>query len=497
MSTNIAKYEFEILNEFQKELHFVPDQSEITSVFYKEYRKTMWYSQASARLRCVSNDNELIYTVNNTFHELLYTYMRQTYPALRVKKDWRDAGMVEICWSHNMGTNNVVNGRLKFDDDVPQTIDSVWFDIVSQFYMKPGFRDHYNICVGNVPFLESWATSLPEYTTNIIQPFYHSTDPCRAIPLFYFSSLATISYHYTIRNHISELLRMRVKLKKDVKVTDEFGKTTIRKEEYWKEVPVNFKYLEGAGSTGMLKLPEVWGRYAYLTEDEVDWYKTCDTEEVVVGEKKETRIKDKIIYIEDVIACQSSNPQTLGSRVGVELDCKTPAKAIFWVTENLTARANRNFSNYTTNPESVYKGWNPNSKVSLSYGGSPRLDDMDIDHFDKIECWKHFPSPPSEPGYNAYSFSYDSTSLDADVGIVMDGIKARLTTTLSNTDPFMKPIKVTEDESEKKNKVVLDELGDESNTDRGGDKYITHCRLLVTRKMKISKLGEDQFKIEV
>lgn len=488
MSTIICKYEYDVLNDFQKELHFVNDQSDITSVFYKEYRKTMWYAQSSVKLKCTgSGESELSYTVNNMFHELLYTYMRQNFPALRVKSNW--ANRVQICWTHNMGTNIVQQGRLKFDDDVPQTIDSVWYDIYSQFYMKPGFRAHYDVCVGNLPILEDWTTNLPEYTTNIIQPFYHAVDACRAIQLFYFSSLASITYNYKVRNNISEMLRMRCRLP-DKEFKDEKG-NVIRKDPIWKEYPVNLKYIEGAGPSATLKTPEVWGRYAYLSDEEIEWYKMCEVEEVVEGDKKVMRSKDKVIYIEDVVSCNSTNPQMLGSSVQVDLDCKTPAKAIFFVSENLTARNNRSFSNYTTCADNLYKGWNPNKAVTLAYGGSHRLDNMDIDHFDKIECWKHFPSPPSEPGYNAYSFAYDSTSLDADVGIVMNEIKAKLLITLGNTDPHLKPIKVTEDEG----KGDLEELESDRVSDRTGDRFVTHVRLLVTRKMTISKLTNEKFEI--
>lgn len=482
MSNTIAKFEFDILNDFQKELHLTEDIDgsekedavvELTSAFYREFRKTTWYSQFTARLKCNATENELVFTANNTFHCLLYTYMRQTFPALRIKKDFK--GRVQVCWPHNLGTNHVLEGRVKFDDDVPQTIDSHWYDIYSQFYMKPGFRDHYNVCVGNVKFLEEWTDFLPEYTTNVIQPFYYMQDVSRAIPLYYFSSLSTVTQNYSVRNEIDRLLRMRIKTGQR-----ENGETI------WKEIPVNYKYIEGAGSTGILKTPELWGRYAYLTEDEVRWYKECST-----GDDPSDK-RGKVFYIEDVIACESVNPSSYGAKVPVDLDCKTPAKAMFWVAENLTSRENRNYSNYTTNPDSVYLGWNPIKRVSLSYGGSPRFDDMESDHFDKIECWKHFPSAPAEAGYNGYSFSLDSTSLDADVGIVMDGIKARLVSTLGNTDPYLKPVKENDEK-----KASIDELDIDVTTGSAGDKFSIHVRLLVMKKLIIRKVGDDKFDIKV
>lgn len=485
MSSNIARFEFEILNDFQKDLHLIFDENElpeegveIISFFHHKFEKSTWYSQYTTKFKCTSTENELIYTVNNTFHYLLYSYMRQTFPALRVAERYK--GLVQICWPHNLGTNYIVEGRLKFDDDVPQTIDSYWFDIYSQFYMKPGFREHYELCVGSVPFLEQWRDFLPEFTTNVMQPFYYMRDVSTALPLFYFSSLTTITQNYTVRNTIGQLLRMRINT-----IPDQPDNPV------WKEIPYNPKYIEGAGSTGILRVPEMWGRVSYGMEMEINWHKECSFEGVENLDPKKPA-NEKVFYIEDVIACESDNPSQYGAKVVIDLDCKTPAKAMFWVAENLTARENRNFSNYTTNADDLYQGWNPIKGVSLSYGGHTRLDNMESDHFDKIEPWKHFPSAPWQPGYNAYSFSLDSTTLDADVGIVWDGLKAKMTATLGNTDPTLKPVKRTDE-----HRAVLDELENDNKVQSSSDRFQIHVRLLVTKKMIVRKLGPDRFEVKV
>jgi hypothetical protein len=493
MSATICRFEFDILTDLQKGLHFGEGSEEVTSIFYREFRKTTWYSQHQARLKCTTNDTELIATANNTFHYLLYNYIRQTYPAIRVKPGYRK--QIQICWCHNLGTNATPQAGLYFDDSNPQNIDSVWCDIYSQFFMKPGFREHYNVCVGNLPFLEEWNNEIPEWTTNVIHPFYNIVDPSKAIPLFYFSSTSTISYHYTLRTKVDELLRMRYQTREKDKITG---------EPIWKECPVNFKYLEGVTQNTILKTPEVWGRYAYLSDDEISWFKNCAMQEVysesITDDHGNTKIvekiraKDRTIYIEDVIACDSTNPATFGDNATVELDCKTPAKAAFWVAENLAARANRNYSNYTTNKDDLYKGWNPISKFSFNYAGSPKIDAMDSDHFDKIEAWNHFISPPSEAGYNALAISYDPSTLDADVGIVMNGVKARIIARLGNTDPRVKPLRMKEDEA---NKAVLDELEENNTNHQKGDNYQIHVRLLVAKKMTISKTGEKSFIVQI
>jgi len=446
MSAGIAKLDLETITAFQRELHDPKDENEyITTNFYREFRKTTWYTHLPAKLKCSPNENELIYTVNSTFDYLLYTYMRQSFPALRVKKELR--GKCEICWPHNLGTNIVIQAQFKIDDDTPQTIDPVWYDIYSQFYMKPGFRNHYNVCVGNITALETWNEFLPEYTTNAPQPWYYVRDTSLAVPLFY-CTLSTVTHHYRMRTKITELLRMRVR------------KTP---EDEWVEIPCNLKYIEGAGSTGTLKTPELWGRYAYLTDEEREWNR-CKSEATY--------------YIEDIVAAESINEGRYGDNVPIELDCKTPCKAIFWVAENIKARKNRNFSNYTTNSENLYQGYNPIQKISLLYSGSSRLENMDSDHFDKMEPWYHMLSAPEEQGYNGYSFSMDSRSLDSEIGIVMDGLKAKLVVNLGSTDPFLRPVRDTEEKQ-----ASIEELEPPTLDSSTGSRFIVHVRMLVMKKL--------------
>src|SRR5438270_1548625 len=127
MSQAIAKLDLDTISQFQRELHDESPSGEgdgVTSNFLREFRKTTWYTHLPAKLKCNVDGNDLVYTANNTFHYLMYTYMRQFFPALRVKEKYRDR--IQICWPHNAGTNGVDSAQLKFDDETPQSIDSVW-----------------------------------------------------------------------------------------------------------------------------------------------------------------------------------------------------------------------------------------------------------------------------------------------------------------------------------------------------------------------------------
>lgn len=457
-SAAIAKFDLDTLTKFQEEIHIPSDEDEeITSNFYREFRKTTWVSHIPSKMKANCSDTEVSFTANTTFHYLINTFIRQTFPALRVKKEYEND--VQIAWPHNLGTNSTPKACFKIDDDTLQTIDYVWFDIHSQFFMKPGFRDHWNMCVGNLPMLENWTNFLPEFTSNVRQPWFYGKDFCMAVPMF-LSSLSLFEHVYTIRPFITDLLRMRVK-----------------KGDGWIETMCNLKCLDGTGPNGQLRPPELWGRYGYLHPTEFKWNKCRE---------KHT------FYIEDVIACDSVIPSSYGSVVTVQLDCKTPCKAFYWVAENLSAKENRNFSDYTTNKDNMYQGWNPIRSRSLMYSGNTRLEMADSDHSDKIEPWDFAISPPSEAGYNMYSFACNPNSLDAEVGIVMNGMSVNLLCTLDNTDPYLKPVKNTEDKS------ILDELrGDKRIVYNGTDKFIVKVRLLVTKKLTFSQDPKDKDKYNI
>ncbi len=479
MSGSLAKYEYKILSKLQKDLHGSEVGDEVISIFYHEYRKTTWYSSFPERLKRIANENEITFSVNLTYHQLLYVYMREVFPAIRVKKEFQNR--VQMCWPHNLATNFTTRAKLLFDDDDPQTIDSVWYDIASQYFMKAGFRDHYNISVGNVPALEEWTDYLPVYPTDIIQPFNLGYDPSRSLPLYYFASISRISYHYTLRNKVEELLRMRVKVREDPKT----------KEVVWKNITVNYKYIEGesCSTTARLPLPELWGRYAYLGDDELNWFKGC-----IFSDAKNPTPGKQIIHLDRVIACDANDSMTYGERVPIDITSKTPVKALFWVAENMTAHENRNFSNFTSNTDNIYKGWSPIGKTSLSYGGEDRLRDIESDHTERVECWNHLPSAPCEAGYNVHCISNEPISPDATVGVILNGNAAKLTVELANTDPRLKPIKITDDQIDKQSSSI-DELNEKDDKPRSGDKFRVRVRLLTTKDITIEKLGDDKFKI--
>lgn len=438
----------------------------VESHFSANCKRMSWATHIPVNMECKNESNTLIYTCNSKFDFFMHCYMRTTFPALEVKDSVKER--YQICWPHNVGTNICKEGILRYDDDTAQTIDNVWLDISGQFFIDPGFRDLYNTTIGNIPCLEEWTTSLPEYPTDVPQPWYYSKHISLAIPLC-LCSKSRVTHTYTPRLKIEELLRIRVmKNYKDV-IADDGNKI----KPIWVPGKFNAKLIKGIPKDGLIATPELWGRYALVTDEERKWHRTASS---------------SIKYIQDIVRISSDNPKTYGQTEDLKILTTTPCLAMFWVGENMDATKHRNRSNYTTNSEDVYAGWNPCKNASLMIGIGYRFKELPSDHFDRMEPWYYFKSPPTEPGYNACSLSFDPNNLDNDVGITFDQ-NYSLKVKLGDTCPFLKKPKTIgtlDDEFIGDNELIEPEelkIHDEVVPTSGSNEFKIHVRLLVMKKL--------------
>lgn len=480
MSVQIAKEELSSLTDFQKQIHNIEELSEpIISNFYKEFIKSTWYSSVPLKMKTSSDNEDIIYEVNKSFHFLIYSYMRFLLPAVNVKSEYK--GKVRIAWCHNVGTNIVNNASFKDDDDVYQRWDSIWADIYFQYYQRPGAgkRHNHNVGIGNVSCLEDWSESLPAYPINVEQPWFYSMDTALAFPLFYKNSLTKTEHRYVFRRRIVDLLRVQV-LTKDGKWKDTTRSTS--------------KYLNISGSS-QIKIPELWGRYAYVTDKEIAFHK-CK--------------KSRYYYIRDIEICDSPNPSKYKSTAEIPLHSTNPCLAFFWVAENRDAFATHNYSNYTTDTTDLYNGWDPIKTTSLKYGTSTRLVNMPSDHFNISESRYHFPSSPGEVGYHAYSYAWDSTNYHGDIGIVFASLNAKLQCRIANNS--ISANNYREDDEDNINKTEEDVTNEEeseeelldtkdvsgNSTEEISPNFVTRSRLLIVRKFTIASddTGKYKFKVE-
>jgi hypothetical protein len=402
-------------------------------------------------------------------------------PPIRVRPEFK--GRVRIAWCHNIGTNQITQAVFKEDDDTYQTWDNVWADIYFQFYQDGGAgkRDIHNIGIGNVKCLEDWTEFLPPYPINVDQPWFYSMDHALSFPIFYKNSQTRAEHRYTFRRKVVDLLRVEI----------------LGRDHKWKSTTRSVhKYLDISPSA-TLKLPELWGRYAYITDPEIKWYK-C----------KQTRT----FYTRDIDVCDTPNPNKFNSMAEITMHCTKPCLAFFWVAENRDATAIHNYSNYTTDTGDIYSGWDPIKYTSLKYGTITRLDAMPSDHFSIAEPRKHFPSAPSERGYHAHSYAWDSTGYDGDIGIVLANMNAKLQCRIANNNIYTSAYDEEDDEDEgdelaespttssAPTKKSDDSKPSESVTEDISPSFITRARLLVVRKFTISADGDpkdDKYKFHI
>jgi hypothetical protein len=466
MSIQIAKEELNSLTDFQKEIHVTEEGEEIIMNCYKGFIKSTWYSSLPMKLKCSSDGEEIVYPVDNSFHFLLYTYMRFLLPAIKVKAEWK--GKVRISWCHNIGTNIVLRAEFKEDHDIYHTWDNVWEDIYHQFYQSGGSgkRETHNVGVGNVKCLEEWSEHLPSYPINVDQPWFYSMDPALAFPILFKNSETRAEHRYTFRRKVSDLLR--------IQVVDKGGK--------WKDVSrikgALAKYIENPPL--MIKTPELWGRFSYNSEQEVKWHKTCRAE--------------RVLYTRDVEICDTTNPTKYSSVSEIELHSTNPCLALFWVAENKDSKLHNNYSNYTTDTNDLYSGWDPIKTTTLKYGTSIRLNNMPSDHFNIAEPRKHFPSAPNERGYHGYSYASDSTNFN--------GLNAKLQCRIDNNSIFADNIyDQEEEEKHEEDEGEISESVDVDNTvsvvDESSPNFITRARLLVVRKFSILSDGDDKYSFKI
>jgi hypothetical protein len=483
MSILAAKEELLSMTETHRDMHVQSSlNEEFVSEFARTFQKSTWYSTTSMKLACVEDGEEVAYAVNTNFHLLIYTYMCLMLPAIRVKSEYKKN--VRIAWCHNVGTNLIQQAVFKEDDDMFQRWDSTWADIYFQFYQSEGAgkRDNHNIGIGNVKFLEEWTDYLPAYPIDVAQPWFYSMDRALAFPIFYKNSQTRAEHRYTFNRNINYLLRCQI---------------FDNKTQKWRNATrAIHRYLD-IGPSSMLKLPELWGRYAYLTPQEIQWYK-CN--------------KSRVFYIRDVEVCDTQNPNKYGSTAEVSLHSRSPCLAFFWVAENKDAKDIHNHSNYTTNVDDIYKGWDPIRSVSLKYGTVARLDNVPSHHFSIAEPREHFPSAPNECGYHGFSYASDSTNFDGDIAIVLSKLNARLHCKIANNDIFSTTKYHDEEDGEEEEDDAISQSGfedlsvekiDDSKatellTIEPSPSFITRVRLLVIRKFTITlEEGTDKYKFTI
>lgn len=470
MSIEACNQELDSINKWQMDNLHVPKPGEpIHSVFYRNHVKYTWHAVAKEKLAIGINGAQVTYTANNNYHFLISVRARETMPAVWVKPQYRSGDeQVRIAWCHNLANNRVVMAKCEENGTQFHSFDHIWLDQRSQYFLKvkPGARKHHNICIGNQPFLENWNQQLPAYTLSVKHPWFYSESTDMAFPLFYRGPTTKLAHQYTLRNKVTDLLRVQRRVNGGA----------------WENVIAGAEqYLET--STGKFELPppELWGKYGMMTPQELNSYVE--------------KMGDRPYYYRDIAICDAKQNNTFVSGTNtpeVVLESKYPCLAAFWAAENVTASRNHNYSNYSTNVKNLRKGWSPIEAVKPTHAGGSKkysADDdgwMPSDHFSLDEPEEHCESLAAEPGYNMLGFS---AGMESKVGLVLGDLGSKIQFRLADTDIFRSI------GTENVRSVITDASVSEVHPRTAASpEYMVRVRLLLSRKFTATKQKDGTYK---
>lgn len=461
----VAKIELDLMSEFQSEIHDPDSPNElIPTKFNTTFRKTSFSVKYLEKLETLGDKEDKKFLVNSKFSYLMKSYIMSRIPALEVKDEFK--GRIQICWTRNLAHNRIKYGKLNFDDQPAQAIDSVWLDMRSQFNNNGNGNKHemYQIMVGNVDFLVNWQEFLPAFTIYTIPEFFYSKHLSYALPLF-LCSKSRVSHDIKFNDSILNLLRMRTR-------PDDSHPWVIGK--------TNLEYIEGSlKDFEKLPDPEMWGYYSLVNPTEIDWL------------KDETKKNPKVIYADDIIMKDEEKTCYLGLPHTVKLQSENPIKGIYYVAENQVAKNYNCHSNYTANSSDIMSGWAPISRVKILYGTNVRIPEVESSQIERPESYLWHQSSPCEPGYGGFLFAYDLNYIHADVSTSIKQRNAEITFMMENTDPFLSRSLIKKEKDKYEKSRIL--LKTESEVKNQGDPYIIKVRMLTYKKV----IFQDGAKVEI
>lgn len=388
------------------------DDESVPTPFMKKIKKILLSTDISEKMPITpGSEGNFTFTVNDKMDFLTSIYKFRQFPSYKVKEQFKDKA--QICWTHNLGHNDIIRLDLIIDDEPKQTITSTWLDIYSQFFVKSEFRKEYRKYIGDRKYAPKWGSEIPAVKTITPLPFFFDRSRNASLPLF-LTEKSKITIKGTFRTKISDLLKMRFR-------ADE--------NSPWIEVPYRWELLEGVHQEnqkidGLLEFHATYSKIT--TEEKGGWIEMI---------QEDSADKSYSLLYDDIVIMESNKPCSKEDPFDQELHCNTTAKGVFWVAQNQDGLKYNNYSNYTTNPLDISAGKNPITTVGIKHGGtSSRCQNMDAEHFQYIQAYYRLPSTPFEPGYFCQMYSPNPMTTDADIGPIFNdkvGIKTNLILTVA------------------------------------------------------------------
>ena len=304
------------------------------------------HSFVDVKLTPVPGDNECVYAVDRSFHHLVKTFIRQTWPSFKVRDAYRSR--IHIALPINP-MSVIVNGacELRRGTEVEDLCDSVTLNLHHHYFTEGGHAKSKDFCAGNVESYNDWTDHIDAHDTEVDLPFGFTL---ASTSMFWLCTLPkgdSITIKVPLQRDLTKLIRM---VEKD-------------SEGNWTEVETNLSYLEsgvGKDVKAELSVPVVSARYCMVSEMELARYKSCP-------QIRYSRLWSS--FGDDI-----TTGVPYGFTMTIPLNGLNHCLGIFVVAENQRALVYNNYNNYTTNSKDMSRGvWPIREATLMTPTNQPRL----------------------------------------------------------------------------------------------------------------------------
>lgn len=391
---------------------------EVTTWFSREIQPFSWFVRLPVPLKGTGQTSNPTYVFAKSGDFVTDVWYQFTTPDVKVKTAQQN--LYRIAYTANLGHNVAKSVTLQFNDLPAITYDSVAMDILSEYNLDNNKYEGYMRMIGNVSKAVEFSSHLPPIK---VKKSLHelsftgggSPHPEDALPLC-LARLNTVALQFEFVDELDKLIRVQ---------HNEAANPGVD-PDVWVDVDpkgVNLSTIVDVvdSSKGLtLSMPEVWADYVLVTKAERESHK-ANARDVVIEQIQ-----------------RFTGPKEAVGNYRHTFHFSYPMRWLGFVAENTTASDNHNFSNYTSKPEDASGGIDPVRRVTLWYDNTPRIQNMDGDHFSELEPFHHAARVPSATGYHLlpYCFRTNSRDLDgaSDYSRLSTDLELELNETSTDTD---------------------------------------------------------------
>ncbi len=354
---------------------------QVATPFAREIRKSSWFTHVFLPMKVEGQVDQPSYKISKSADFLLFSWLIFHLPDISVKAG--ELGNYKICYCRNPAHNLVKEAALVFNDLTLQSFDTSLLDQTAQFTVPEGKWDSYQAMIGNKTKLITPGSHLAPETLKLPLKFTYTRNLGSALPT---SSLTLndMRINCTFEDDLTKIIRVQ-----------NFDGT----DWLWIDpATVTLSTLvDVVGKNGLtLTRPELWGRYAIVTNEERAYH--------------QSQTKDMVI---EQIQKHNGKREAAGVH-RMEVHFTGPIRALFFAAHNHTSSLKNNHSNYTTNDLDLDKGIDPIRDVTLTYEGQTRYENVPGSHFNDMEPYQLARRCPKNVGYHGQMYCLDLESDDPD-----------------------------------------------------------------------------------